>query len=145
MIRKDGSSSRNSWLAVPKLKEKLDKIFSQYIRLRDSDENGYCKCISCGSVHFWKDTHNGHYENRSHMATRFNERNCNAQCVKCNIFEDGNLKGYKRGLIRKYDIAVIGYLEAKRQSYCKITVGEYRELIGLYTKRVNALKIEKNL
>ncbi len=32
---------------ITKLKKKLDKIFSEYIRKRDSDYKGYCKCISC--------------------------------------------------------------------------------------------------
>ena len=33
---------------ISKLKKKLDKIFSEYIRLRDCDYKGNCKCISCG-------------------------------------------------------------------------------------------------
>lgn len=27
--------------------------FSKYIRLKYSDENGYCKCITCDTVAFW--------------------------------------------------------------------------------------------
>ena len=128
-----------------KLKEKLDKVFSQYIRLRDSDENGNCKCISCGSRHFWTEIHNGHFESRSHMGTRFDERNCNAQCVECNVFKDGNLSGYKRGLINKHGIAVIGQLEAKKHVINKLADYEYRVLIDLYREKVSILKIEKNL
>ena len=145
MIKKNGSSSRSSRLAVPKLKEKLDRVFSQYIRLRDSDDNGYCRCISCGSIHFWKDIHNGHYVNRGHMGTRFSERNCNAQCVKCNMFDEGNVIGYTRGLIRKYGVKVIDELEVKKHSYSKLTTTEYRILIDHYTEKVDVLKIEKNL
>lgn len=37
-------------------KDKLDRIFSEYIRLRDADNNGYIRCISCGKIVFWKDT-----------------------------------------------------------------------------------------
>ena len=33
-------------------KEKLWKVFSEYIRLRDADDRGYCNCISCGKVIF---------------------------------------------------------------------------------------------
>ena len=28
-------------------KDKLDRIFSQYIRLRDADQNGYIRCKDC--------------------------------------------------------------------------------------------------
>ena len=33
-------------------KKKLDEVFSQYIRLKYSDKRGYCRCISCGRIHF---------------------------------------------------------------------------------------------
>ena len=29
--------------------DKLDKVFSEYIRLRDADENGYVRCYCCGN------------------------------------------------------------------------------------------------
>lgn len=34
----------------PDLKAKLDKIFSEYIRLRDADNNGMVRCISCMKI-----------------------------------------------------------------------------------------------
>ena len=33
-----------------KLTAKLDRVFSKYIRLRDTDENGYFTCPTCGKV-----------------------------------------------------------------------------------------------
>jgi transposase len=55
-------------------KAKLDKIFSEYIRLRDATlGDGYGTCISCGKIIYWKDNHCGHFINRKHMALRFNE------------------------------------------------------------------------
>ncbi len=33
----------------------LDRIFSEYIRRRDSDENGIGRCISCGKMVHWKE------------------------------------------------------------------------------------------
>ena len=35
-----------------------DKIFSEYIRLNDADDNGFCQCITCGSIKHWKNIHN---------------------------------------------------------------------------------------
>ena len=139
------TKSKSKSLSVPKLKEKLDRIFSEFIRLRDSNNKGYCRCISCGSIHFWKDIQNGHYVNRGHMGTRFSERNCNAQCVKCNIFDEGNNIGYARGLINKYGVKVIDELEVKKHSLNKLAAYEYRVLIDLYKEKVDVLKIEKGL
>ena len=48
-------------LSKPALIKELDKWFSYYVRLKNSDKNGYCRCISCGKIFFWKDIQNGHY------------------------------------------------------------------------------------
>lgn len=132
-------------LKVPKLKEKLDRIFSEYIRLRDSNDNDYCRCISCGSIHHWKDMDCGHFVNRSHMGTRFSERNCNAQCRKCNRFDEGNNIGYTRGLIRKYGVKVIDELEMKKHSHSYMTAFDYQISIEYYSKEVKILKQEKGI
>lgn len=65
------------------LKTTLDRWFSLYIRLRDSDANGYSRCISCGKPVYWKEADCGHFINRRHMNTRYDERNCNLQCRNC--------------------------------------------------------------
>lgn len=132
-------------LTVTKLKEKLDRVFSRYIRLRDSNKDGYCRCISCGAIVFWKEIQNGHYVNRGHMGTRFDEKNCNAQCIRCNMFDEGNNIGYTRGLINKYGIRVISELEAKKHSISKLTPFEYETLIEHYSVEVKRLKAEKGL
>ena len=61
-----------------------DSWFSKFIRLRDADENGIIRCISCGKPVFWKQSDAGHFIKRQHKATRFNEKNANAQCKECN-------------------------------------------------------------
>ena len=125
------------------LKDKLDRIFSEFIRLRDSDSNGYCRCISCGAVHHWKDVDCGHYVNRSHMATRYDERNCNAQCRKCNRFDEGNNIGYTKGLIAKYGDKVIDELYVKKYSISKMSKAEFEILIDHYKTEVKKLKDAK--
>lgn len=132
-------------LSVPALKRKLDEIFSVYIRLRDSDQNGYCRCISCGKIEHWKDVDCGHFVNRSHMGTRYSEKNCNAQCRSCNRFDEGNNIGYTRGLIRKYGIGVISLLEAQKHSFSKMTSFDYEVMIDHYKEEIKRLKREKGL
>ena len=103
-------------LRLTALKRRLDRIFSEYIRLRDADANGCCRCISCGAIHPWKETDCGHYVNRSHLSTRYDGKNCNAQCRRCNRFDEGNQIGYTRGLIKKYGIGVIDLLEVRKHA-----------------------------
>lgn len=131
--------------SIKTLRDKLDRVFSIYIRLRDSDDKGYCRCISCGDIVYWKNIQNGHYVNRGHMGTRFCERNCNAQCVKCNMFDEGNNIGYTKGLINKYGVKVLSELEIKKFSITKLTAFEYQILIDHYNNEIKRLKREKNI
>lgn len=38
----------------------LDRIFSEYIRRRDADKDGFVRCISCGRRIRWEDADCGH-------------------------------------------------------------------------------------
>jgi len=114
----------------------LDRIFSQYIRQRDSD-NGYGKCISCGKVVHWKKAHAGHYINRKHLSVRFNECNVNLQCVSCNTFDEGNPVGYAIGLIKKYGDNILNELMAAKSRKVKWTQTELKEFIKYYQTLIN--------
>ena len=61
-----------------KLKDTLDKVFSEYIRLRDVREDGTFICISCNNGFPYEVSDCGHYISREHMSTRFSEENCKA-------------------------------------------------------------------
>lgn len=127
------------------LKNKLDKVFSMYIRLRDVSVNGTFRCISCGKIKEFSQADCGHYINRQHMSVRFSEKNCNAQCRQCNRFDEGNIQGYRRGLISKYDEATVLILESMKYEFNKISDVEYKFMIDHYTKEVKRLKKEKQL
>ena len=128
----------------PDLKAKLDKEFSLYIRLRDSS-GGYFKCISCNEIKPFEQADCGHYINRQHMSTRFDEMNCNAQCRKCNRFMEGNIQGYRQGLVAKYGEQRVLLLESKKNQTRKYSDFELQELIKYY-KALNAkLRKEKGL
>lgn len=127
------------------LKDKLDRVFSEFIRLRDADNNGYCRCISCGKIVHWREADCGHFVNRSHMGTRFSERNCNAQCRSCNRYDEGNNIGYTRGLINRYGIKVINDLEVKKNFLCKLAEFDYEIMIKDYKKRIKDIRIQKGI
>lgn len=68
---------------------KLDKVFSEYIRLRDANRDGICQCITCKRYFCWNDGDAGHYVQRDRLATRYDEKNVHAQCKYCNRFRSG--------------------------------------------------------
>jgi len=58
-----------------RLVKELDKIVSQIVIKRDE------KCVTCGSK---EQLTCGHIFSRSHYSTRWNLKNCHAQCWPCN-------------------------------------------------------------
>lgn len=118
------------------LKNKLDKVFSLYIRLRDSDENGFCTCYTCGKVAHYKEMQNGHFWSRTHLSTRFNEDNCKVQCVGCNIFKKGNYIVYTKKLLKELGEEKFDELERLKNSTVKISKAEYEQMIEHYTQKI---------
>lgn len=130
----------------PDYKKKLDEVFSKYIRLKYSDEHGYCRCISCGKVHFWKQIQNGHYMSRRHLATRWSEDNCRPQCVACNIFNQGAAQMYRRNLVEQIGEERVTWIESFAHTSAKEKSDfEYKAMIEEYTKKVNELLKNKQL
>lgn len=113
---------------------KLDTLFSKFIRQRDCTPVGLC--ISCGKPITFETSDCGHYVNRKHMATRYDEQNCNAQCRACNRFDEGNIMGYRKGLIKKYGIHVVEALEIKKYNSCQMKEIELGVLIEYYTNKL---------
>ena len=82
--------------SINQLVAELDKVFSIFIRLRDIDADGFSYCVTCGKPMTLKTSQCGHFISRRHFATRWEEKNCAAQCVGCNMFAQG--KQYEFGL-----------------------------------------------
>lgn len=128
----------------PNYVEKLDRIFSLYIRLRDSMPNGMCRCISCGKIKPFADMDNGHYWSRMHTGTRWDEDNCNAECAACNRMSGGeHMIGYRENLIKKIGQQRFDFLEVKAHAIVKRDPFVLQQLIKLYEKKVDELIEQK--
>lgn len=135
---------QGKWRSTKSLKDKLDRVFSLYIRLRDSKEFDfkYFRCVSCGRVLPFEQADCGHYISRTNMALRFSEDNCSAQCRHCNRFKDGNILDYRQGLIRKIGEQRVMLLEARKHESKKLSNWELETLIEHYEKEIKKLKVE---
>ena len=131
---------------ISKLKKELDKWFSLYIRLRDATSEGAVICITCGCVKNYKQgMQNGHFQSRSHLATRFDEQNCQPQCVGCNMFKQGEQYKFSIALDSKYGEGKAQELQFLARTTLKISRVEYEEKISYYKSLVNKLKKEKGI
>lgn len=86
----------NSW------KELADRVYSQYIRLKNANKDWICTCITCGAKKHWREIQNWHYRTRSCLKYRFDDTNCHPQCYNCNINLWGNYRNYYKYIVKTY-------------------------------------------
>lgn len=127
-------------------KKILWRWFSQYIRLRDSDENGICTCITCGRKHRWNggQIDAGHYipKNKGN-AIYFDEQDVNAQCKYCNKYLHGNIGSYIIAIDKKYGPGTATTLELKSREIKSFTIDELIEKINYYKVKTKELLLTK--
>lgn len=74
---------------------------------------------------------NGHFVSRSSSTLRFDERNCNAQCVGCNMFKQGNQYAYALALDLKYGDGTAQELYSHRMDTHKFTIDELQAILDM--------------
>lgn len=119
--------------------KKLDTVFSQFIRLRAADHIGYSACVTCGTSKPWKEQQCGHFESRGKFGTRWNEKNCNVQCYRCNVLLKGNYPAYSRYLVRMFGASILDELELMSNQSPKFSISELQLMTDDYTARVRTL------
>jgi hypothetical protein len=130
---------------VKELTRTLDRDFSEFIRLRDADDNGYCQCFTCGKWYQWRNIQNGHFISREIKAVRFNEINCHAQCESCNDYKHGRHFEYEKALVEKYGEEEVKNLRRVADMGGKHDAWQLQEMIIEYRRKVKELKREKGL
>ena len=120
-----------------KLVKKLDVVFSKYIRLSNSDNNGYCTCVTCGNKFYWKEIQAGHFMSRKHYSTRWDENNVKPQCVACNVYRAG--EKYKYSLYLGNKLSEELYIKSKEIR--KFTSLELEEMYNDFNERLKDLEI----
>lgn len=113
--------------SISKLKKEADKWFSLYIRNRDEGV-----CFTCGHKGEIKQMQNGHYITRGNLALRYDELNCNTQCIACNIFKKGNMPAYALRLRSLHGPDILEELDRKSKLITKYSAYDYEQLIEKY-------------
>lgn len=127
-----------------KLEAKLDKLFSQYIRLSYSDNKWVCSCISCGVRLHYKNMHNAHYIPRACRMYRRSEDNCRPACPSCNTYREGyHYAQYTIYMINKYWQSKVDQMRLDKNKVYKIPIYELQEKIDYYKDKVTLLEKSK--
>lgn len=130
-----------------KLVEKADKWFSLRVRLEDSNENGYGKCVTCGRVMHAKKAQCGHYHSRKHYSVRWSRMNAHIQCGPCNMSmgdPDVNLQ-YLDFMQKKYDEEDLIKLRNKKNSSAPVWDIEIEAHVNLNMQLVKGLSKKKGI
>lgn len=129
--------------AKQKAKEKAWKEFSRYIRLKHSDEGGYCNCVTCGAKLPWKKMQAGHFIDSRCNSVLFNEKIVYPQCVGCNMFLNGNKIKYFLFMLKNYTAREIEEFENLKHTPLQYKLNDYLEIADMYKSKADALLGEK--
>lgn len=122
--------------SISVLTKELDKVFSLYIRLRDSNSEGMGKCITCDTPIHYKDGHCGHFRSRKYLSTRWNPSNCNLQCPTCNLYNNGEEFIHGLKIDEKFGQGVAMEMFELSKQIIKFTKEELKDMIQQYKDKL---------
>lgn len=131
--------TRGSKTDRSKAMKKADTFFSKFIRLRDADEHGYVSCVTCGSRRHWREVDCGHFITRAKQATRYDERNCHAQCKGCNRFQGGKFLEHEAAIDRIHGRGTAEELKRKAMMPCRRAAIDFAHIAMEYKAKANEL------
>ena len=115
-----------------------DKWFSVFIRLRDTGEDGFCICYTCGKKLLPKEMTVGHYVKRQFSGARFSELN-KSQCIYCNYYLQGNDAVYRRKLVEDYGEEKVLLMEAVKHDTRQLKAYQLAEIAKIYELKAKEL------
>lgn len=143
-----------------KAKEKAWKYFSKFIRLKYSNKEGECRCVTCGVI---KKSigrgciQAGHFVDGRKNAVLFNEEVVFPQCATCNMSpsfsfpygKGGNYPEYIRFMVeylKKDYKAIDNWRRRLKNTILKLSVFNFEEISDKYRKKYDELtkKIESD-
>jgi hypothetical protein len=121
---------------VKSLKAEVWDIFSEYIRRKYADKDGYVQCVTCGKRDHWKNMQAGHYFSRRHGGTFLDEQNVHVQCPLCNGFGHGESVAYREFIINTYGQGALDRLEYLKSKPHQFKKFELEQLKRTYLAKI---------
>ena len=111
--------------------KKALKAMSDYIRTRDK----YI-CCTCGKRGDKYTIDSGHFLTRRYKAIKYDERNVNAQCIKCNQYGGGMWDLYYEYMLGRYGQEVVDELQSKKNILIKRSISDFLEIEKYYKQKL---------
>jgi hypothetical protein len=113
------------------LVKKLDTVFSLFIRNRDD-----YKCCVCGATKETAVIQCGHLITRSNFATRWDEKNCYAQCSGCNMAHEYHPEMMTHFFVNKFGVEEYNKLVIRSQKPPKFSHEDLIYMIKFYQGKI---------
>lgn len=128
-LKKEKSKAKREKKREQITEKKLDTLVSKVIRTLYGDS-----CCTCGSVGSYSTNHCGHCLSRRFRATRFNPLNLASQCVKCNIYGQGEQYQFGKFINTKHGEGTMELLIEIAKSNTKIGPVVRAEIYKIYSE-----------
>jgi hypothetical protein len=125
-------------------------LCQRMVRLKAADDNGYCKCITCGVSKPWQQMQGGHFIERGKKATKIDETNIHPQCQQDNMWGMKNtttVLAYRNAMIDMYGSDYVDDLVKRSKEPFKPSrewiaeqVEYFKEQIDFHEKRLGVSK-----
>lgn len=105
----------------------LQQLVNKHVRQRDGNF-----CISCNKLVNGKIDAGHMFSVGNYPSVRFDERNINSQCIRCNQFNGGSLLEYREHLIKKIGLEQFEDLDRLAHKNRIFDIQELKEMIKKY-------------
>ena len=126
--------------------EAVATLLQKLVRLKASDEDGFCVCVTCGKFDHYKNMQGGHFIERGKLATKLLTENVHPQCPYCNQWgmkKASCVLAYRKYMVEMYGQKFVNNLEKESKQSKKFTRDELdtlkkelKEQITYHEKRV---------
>lgn len=109
-------------------------------RLQGSDDNGYCRCYTCGSISRFTEMDGGHFIDKSiGQRWAFDVRVIRPQCKICNNSSNSKIKGiFERKLREEHGDDFIDLVIAEKNEIRHMSKSDYTDLSAYFREQIRA-------
>ena len=149
LLSKDSDADKSKLLVL------ADKLFGDFVKMRDSNEHGDIICVCCGLPFNLKDKDSAgssvvqtlHFISRGVYSLRFSPVNAAAGCTYCNFQMHLNPYGKEYVSFRNKVVATVGeiktsQMEEQRRIINKLSAEDLKEVIQKYSPKVEQAKLK---
>lgn len=123
------------------IRNRLDDIFSKWLRLSLADKDGKCECYTCKKKFYWTAMQAGHFVRRGNMLLRWDERNVKPQCEGCNCHrEEREMLEVFAQHLEKETPGIVAILKEEQYIIYKPSRTDLNQMIVEYSIKFKKLK-----